>query len=128
MSKSTAAKPALSVVKEGQNANPGQELKKRELLDQIVKRTDVKKKFAKPVMEAMMEVLGEALAQERPLNLQPMGKVMPKRTKEAGTNRVITARIRQSKKAGLSAGQAAGAGNSDPVPGAANPPVAKPAE
>ncbi|MEM6589152.1 MAG: HU family DNA-binding protein [Pseudomonadota bacterium] len=120
MPKTTPAKPALSVVTDGQTTAPGQELKKRELLDQIVKRTDVKKKFAKPVMEAMIEVLGEALAQDRPLNLQPMGKVMPKRTKESGSNRVITARIRQSK--------TAQAGKSDTARGLPKPPVAKPAE
>ncbi|MEL7255141.1 MAG: HU family DNA-binding protein [Pseudomonadota bacterium] len=108
------------MVKDGATATPGLELKKRELLDQVVKRTDVKKKFAKPVLEAMLDVMGEALAEERPLNLQPMGRVMPKRTKEAGTNRVITARIRQSKTAAKDKSNAAA--------DMQNPPVAKPAE
>ncbi len=118
--KTAAAKPSLSVVKDGQTVNPGLELKKKELLDEVVKRTDVKKKFAKPVLEAMIEVLGEALAQERSLNLQPMGKVMPKRTKQAGSNRVITARIRQSMTAKVD--------KSDTPIASKNPPVAKPAE
>lgn len=89
--------PALSVVKEAQPAKVSNELKKRELLDLVIERSDVKKKYAKPVVEAMIEVLGEALADERSLNLQPMGRVVPKRMKDAGANLVMTARIRQSK-------------------------------
>ena len=89
--------PAVSVVKEVQPAVGVSELKKRELMDLVVERSDIKKKFAKPVIEAMIEVLGEALAQERPLNLQPMGRVLPQRVKDAGKNRVIITRIRQSK-------------------------------
>ena len=89
--------PAVSLVKEVPAASVGTELKKKELLDLVVARSDVKKKFAKPVVEAMLDILGGAIAEERALNLQPMGRVMPKRTKDAGKNRVVIARIRQSK-------------------------------
>ncbi|MEM7596817.1 MAG: HU family DNA-binding protein [Pseudomonadota bacterium] len=93
----SAAAPKVSVVTDAQSTPVGAELKKRELVDLVVQRSDVKKKFAKPVVEALLEVLGEAIAEERALNLQPMGRVMPKRTKDAGKNRVVIARIRQSK-------------------------------
>lgn len=93
----TAKAPAVSVVKDVPTTAGLSELKKRELMDLVVERADVKKKYAKPVIEAMMEVLGEALAQERPLNLQPMGRVLPQRVKDVGKHRVIITRIRQSK-------------------------------
>lgn len=113
-----AKPPRVSVVKEAQATSTGTELKKRELIDLVVERSDVKKKFAKPVVEAMLEVLGEAIAQERSLNLQPMGRVVPQRTKDAGKNRVVITRIRQSKERAAEAAAAH----------AANQAVAKAAE
>jgi DNA-binding protein HU-alpha len=98
-SSAKAKPPAPAVVTESQPVALAAELKKRELLELVLKKTDVKKKFAKPVVDAMIEVLGEAIAEGRSLNLQSMGKVLPQRTKDAGKNRVIVARIRQSKEA-----------------------------
>lgn len=93
----TSKTPAVSVVKDVPSTVGMSELKKRELMDLVVERSGVKKKYAKPVIETMMEVLGEALAEERPLNLQPMGRVLPQRVKDVGKHRVIITRIRQSK-------------------------------
>ncbi len=95
--KTPTKKPQTAIVKEAQAVQLGAELKKRELLELVLKKADVKKKFAKPVVEAALEILGEAIAEGRPLNLQPMGKVMPQRTKDTGNSRVVIARIRQAK-------------------------------
>ena len=76
------------------------ELKKRELMDEVIKRSGVRKKFAKPVIEAMIDVLGEAILEGREVNLQPFGKIKQQRTKDAGNARITIARIRQSKNAG----------------------------
>jgi len=81
-------------------APSGPDLKKQELLQKVVTRSGIKKKDAKPVVEAMLEVLGEALADGRELNLQPFGKLKHNRTKETPTARIIVAKIRQSKKSG----------------------------
>lgn len=70
-------------------------LKKQELIAKVVERSDVSKKYAKPVIEAMLAVLGEALGEGRDLNLQPLGKVKRKRMKDTGNARVIVANIRQ---------------------------------
>ena len=78
----------------------GPEMKKQELLDKVVSRSDTRKKFAKPVVEAMLEILGETLAEGRELNLPPLGKVKLNRTKEGARARVIVAKIRQSKQGG----------------------------
>ncbi|MRU13898.1 DNA-binding protein [Roseovarius sp. A21] len=75
-------------------------MKKKELIEAVVERSGVRKKFAKPAIEAMMEVLGEAIAEGRDLNLPPMGKIKQQRTKEAANVRVTVAKIRQSKEAG----------------------------
>ena len=76
------------------------ELKKKELIASVLQRSDVKKKYAKPVIEAMIEVIGEAIAAEREINLQPMGKIKPQRSRDSATARVVMAKIRQNKPAG----------------------------
>lgn len=92
------AKPA--VVSEAPAERGGAELKKRELIEEVVKRSGVRKKFAKPVIEAMIDVLGEAIAEGREVNLQPFGKIKQQRTKDTANARITVARIRQSKSAG----------------------------
>lgn len=75
-------------------------LKKQELIAKVVERSEVAKKHAKPVIEAMLAVLGDALAEGRDLNLQPMGKIKRKRMKENEKARIIVANIRQPKSLG----------------------------
>ncbi|MEO3414013.1 HU family DNA-binding protein [Roseovarius sp. CAU 1744] len=75
------------------------ELKKPELIDLVVTRSEIKKKYAKPVVEAMLEILGETLSKGREMNLQPLGKVKYNRTKETTSARVVVTKIRQSKPA-----------------------------
>lgn len=103
------------VVTENPAADAGPELKKQELLDKVVTRTDVKKKLAKPVVEAVLEILGEALAEGRELNLQPLGKVKINRIKEMANARVIVAKIRQPKAGGARAINGPDGGEEDPM-------------
>ncbi|MFB9149605.1 HU family DNA-binding protein [Roseovarius ramblicola] len=97
----TPARPAAPaprpVVVEQSTPEPTQpDLKRQELLAQVVARSEVKKKYAKPALEAALAVIGEALAEGRELNLAPMGKVKINRTKQMANGRVIVARIRQN--------------------------------
>lgn len=75
----------------------GSELKKQELIGKVMERADVRKKYAKPVVEAVIEILGEALAEGREMNLQPFGKLKVNRAKDTGNARIIVAKIRQAK-------------------------------
>lgn len=72
------------------------EMKKKELIDAVVKRSGIKKKDAKPVVEAMLAVLGEQLGDGRELNLQPLGKVKINRIKHLANGRVVMCKLRQS--------------------------------
>lgn len=88
------AKPVLV---EETVADPAQpELKRQELLAQVVARSEVKKKFAKPVLDAALAVIGEALAEGRDLNLVPLGKIKINRCRQLANGRVMVARIRQT--------------------------------
>jgi len=88
------------IVAETRPESAAPELKKPELIDEVIKRADMRKKFAKPVVEAMLEVLGEALAEGRELNLPPMGKVKLNRMRDGAHARIIVAKIRQPKQGG----------------------------
>lgn len=92
----TAAKPKPVVVTETTPVVADPAMKKKELIEAIVERSGIKKKDAKPVIEAMLDVLGKTLAEGRELNLQPLGKIKVNRTKDVQGGKVIIAKIRQS--------------------------------
>jgi DNA-binding protein HU-alpha len=71
------------------------ELRKKELFDLVVARSGMKKKDVKPVVEAMLAVLGDALAEQRELNLQPLGKMKVQRGKELPDGRALVLKLRQ---------------------------------
>lgn len=95
--KSAAAPTPKPVVVEDTATEPKQPaLKRQELLSKVVARSDVKKKFAKPVLEAALAVIGEALGEGRELNLAPLGKVKVNRSRQLANGRVFITRIRQT--------------------------------
>ncbi|WP_321832131.1 HU family DNA-binding protein [Thalassovita sp.] len=98
---SSAATPAADapeavVVQESVPVSDLGELKKVELIEMIVERTGVKKRDAKPTIEAALQILGEALAEGRELNLQPLGKIRVNRMKKLSSARVMTCKVRQT--------------------------------
>lgn len=92
--KSTAPLPRVVTVTDPIVSEP--DLKKKELIDLVVARSGIKKKDAKPVVEAVLAVLGETIASGRELNLQPFGKLRINRSEEKPNGRVIVCKLRQS--------------------------------
>ena len=91
------APTADPVVSEGpQLVESGPMMRKKELIDLVVERSGVKKKDAKPVIEATLAILGEGLAEHRELNLLPLGKIKVRREKVMPNGRVMVTKIRQS--------------------------------
>ena len=72
------------------------DMRKKELIDLAVARSGVKKKDAKPTVEAVLAILGEAIAEGRELNLQPFGKLRINRSEVKPNGRVIVCKLRQS--------------------------------
>lgn len=98
-----SSKPELEVVSEktaAQIASPV--LKKRELMQLVAARAELGNNKVKPVMEAMLAVLGEAIAEGRELNLPPFGRVKINRQKDTGPALVTVTKIRQVKSSGES--------------------------
>ncbi|WP_238364446.1 HU family DNA-binding protein [Mesobacterium pallidum] len=75
------------------------ELRRGELIDRVVEQTGIRKKFAKPVVEEVLAILGEELAAGRRMNLQPLGRIKVSRQDELENGRLIVARIRQALRA-----------------------------
>ena len=93
-----SAKETAASTEKPQATPHGAELnavRKKELVDRVVARTGVKKRDAKPVVEALLAELGAALAEGRSLVLPPLGRAHVNRTKDIEDGRVITIRLRQ---------------------------------
>lgn len=95
-----AAKPAPKsapvVVDTPQPVVAGPVMRKKELVDAVVARSGIKKRFAKPAVEMALTILGEAMHNGRALDMQPMGKIKVKREKKLSSGKMLVARIRQS--------------------------------
>ena len=88
------------------NAPLDNALGKRSLIDRVVISSGIKKKAAKPVIEAVLKELGDALSRGETLNLQPFGKANVKRHKDLEHAEIIELRLRRSKLA-IAAAEAA---------------------
>ena len=73
----------------------GNELRKKELFDLVVDRSGMKKKDVKPIVEAMLAVLGDAFAEQREMDLQPLGKLKIQRSKELADGQMTILKLRQ---------------------------------
>lgn len=71
------------------------ELRKKELFELVVERSGMKKKDVKPVVEAMLAVLGDAFSEQREMNLPPLGKLKVQRGKELADGRALVLKLRQ---------------------------------
>lgn len=95
--KAATSKSAAPVVVDApQPVVSGPMMRKKELVDAVVTKSGMKKKDVKPVVEAMLSVLGSALQDGRELNLQPLGKVKINREKKLPSGKMMIAKIRQS--------------------------------
>jgi len=75
-------------------------IKKPELLEEVVLRTNLKKRDVKPAVEAALAVLGDALRDGAEVNIPPLGKlrVVKSKTLENGAA-VMTLKLRTPKNA-----------------------------
>ncbi|MDS9468501.1 HU family DNA-binding protein [Paracoccus sp. MBLB3053] len=85
-------------------------LQKRQFLAQIAQRTGLRNTEIKPVVEATLAELGDAIAAGKTLALPPLGRARINRQTDASGSEVIVLRLRRRK--------AAESGNEDDAQGA----------
>ncbi len=80
-------------------------MKKPEILDAIVARTNLKKRDVKPAVEAAMAVIADALRDGNDINFPPLGKLRVVKSKDLeGGAAVMTLKLRTQKNATAAAG------------------------
>lgn len=100
--------PAPRVVGGAVDVPAGEAIKKAEFIDRVIARADLKKKDAKPAIEAALAELADILAAGKELILPPMGKIKAVKVKDLGMGaQMMTLKLRTQKDG---AGQGAGAG------------------
>ncbi|WP_294225081.1 HU family DNA-binding protein [uncultured Shimia sp.] len=94
-----AAEPASAVVPdvaESTAEDIGPDLmRKKELIEAAVTRAGVKKRDAKPAIEAALSIIGETLTSGRGLNMPGLGKVKVQNSKELEDVQVVNLRLRR---------------------------------
>lgn len=82
-------------------------LRKKELFDRVAAATGAKKGDVRQITEAVLDILGKALAAGEVLALPPFGRARVNRQKDLSTGEVLIVRLRR----GGGGGQAADDGN-----------------
>lgn len=92
------AAPQTKIVNPAVSVPQGEMIKKPEFLDRAVERNDVKKREAKPAIEAALAVPAVSLINGEELNLPPMGKLRVVKSKDVGEGaKVLTLKLRTMK-------------------------------
>ncbi|WP_353314392.1 HU family DNA-binding protein [Shimia sp. NS0008-38b] len=73
-------------------------LRKRDLIEAVVARSGVKKRDAKPAIEATLAILGETLQGGRGLNIPEFGKLKIQNSKKVEEASIINMRLRRKAK------------------------------
>jgi len=82
-------------------------IKLKEIIDRVVQAANLKKKDVKPVVEATLKVLGDALASGEAMILPPLGRLRVSRAKDMANGAMLTLRLKRG--AGAKANVKAGA-------------------
>ena len=70
-------------------------MRKKDLVDRVLKRTDAKKKEAREIIDAVLEELGLALTRGDELNLPPLGKAKVNRQRDLVSGEVLIVKLRR---------------------------------
>ena len=124
-----AAKPIdPKVVREVTPVVVGAKLRKNELIEAVTERSGVKRRDAKVALEAVLEILGEAIAEGRQIDLPGLGKLKVTRTKKLSNGDMFTTRIRQPTVTPKTDGDEADEAVAQSEPAQAKDPLAEAAE
>lgn len=105
--KTTTAKPKAAAIKAAPAPTPtvvasaapvvaGPTVRKKELIDRVVLESGMKKKDVKPVVEAMLAVLGRSLSQGEEMIAHPLGKLKVNREKQLTNGKMMIVKVRQN--------------------------------
>jgi hypothetical protein len=82
---------------DGAHVDVSSEMRKKEFIEIVAEKSGVKKGIAKKVLDVALREMGDALQNDKDLNLPPLGKVSVNRQKELPNAYVMVAKIRRAK-------------------------------
>ena len=95
--------PTATIVSGAQAVETGPMIKKKEFIDRTVTRFGIKKKDARPAIDAALTVIADALKAGEELNLPPLGKVKVNRVKKLKDATMLIVKVRIPDEVGKSA-------------------------
>ena len=90
-------KTAKTVVKADTPEIERVELSKKDLIERMVATTEMKKGEARRALDAVLDVLGETLADGKNIAAAPLGKIKIARTKDTATGQLVVCRVKLKK-------------------------------
>lgn len=87
------------------NPQPAQVVQKKDFVDRVVAATGAKRAEARPIIDATLEQLGEALAAGCTLAVPPLGRARVNLEKDQRGGDVITLRLRRRPAGGRAEGE-----------------------
>ena len=72
-------------------------MRRKDMLDRVANRSGMKKKDIRPVLDAVLSEIAEALAKGQDVNLPPLGKLKVRKVKQQENAQVTILRLRQPK-------------------------------
>lgn len=95
-SKPAAKTPGKAADRSTVPADQAPVLRKKELVDLVAETAALAKKDAKAAVEAVLQILGEALAGGKDVNLPPLGKARVSRQKDHAAGATLTIKLRRN--------------------------------
>ena len=74
----------------------GTEMRKKELIEQVVMRSGMKKRDVKPLVDTLFAVMGEAVAEGRELIIPPFGRLKVHKQKITPKKKIFFAKVHQN--------------------------------
>jgi len=87
---------APAVVNAPQAVVMGPAMRKKQIIDAVVERSGLKKRDVKPVLDHLLAVMGDALAEGKELVVPPMGRIKTHKKKQAAKKTIFFAKIHQN--------------------------------
>ncbi|MBI1494846.1 MULTISPECIES: HU family DNA-binding protein [Rhodobacterales] len=79
-----------------QEASEDTRILKKHLIEKVARRAGVRKNEVRPILDAILEEIGDNLAEDSQMVFQPLGKIVVKQVKDIGGATVYTCKIRRS--------------------------------
>lgn len=74
----------------------GPVMRKKEIIDEVVLRSGLKKRDVKPVLDSILAVMGDAIGEGREMVLQPFGRLKVHRQKTTPKKKIFFAKVHQN--------------------------------